>query len=29
MSWAGYAVLPAVFAGLTALLAKLGVANVP
>lgn len=29
MSWAGYAALSALFAGLTALLAKLGVANVP
>lgn len=29
MSWAAYAALSALFAGLTALLAKLGVANVP
>jgi len=29
VNWVGYALLSAVFAGLTALLAKMGVANVP
>src|SRR5437764_1110382 len=29
MSWAGYAALSALFAGITAILAKVGVSNVP